>query len=140
MADEEKVSVAGRSVSTASAIQSQAISMVRFNAFDEILFFMLYSLHKAARIDYTFYLFGLFCSVVNSVGISIHWLNFPLLNLHWIFVLGRKFFAWTDFSISYTSTAFLLVMLILITVCVTTNVVMLLILAFLNNCTFYSKY
>jgi hypothetical protein len=95
------------------------------------LFSLLWTFKKTSQPPYYFYIFGLICLIINSVGIVVRWLNFPIL-IFWNPLLTIKFFNWTDFSISYINHIFLVVVSSIVGVVITVSIVGLLVLTFLN--------
>ncbi|KAK2943285.1 hypothetical protein BLNAU_21809 [Blattamonas nauphoetae] len=107
--DEDQKSVA-RSVSSLSTA-ANALTVVRFNPIDELLFASVYTLHKERPMSNLFYFIWLGLTFFNLSGIAVVWGKFPFHKN--IVSVGHGIFQYLDFSISWSHDLFLLVMTII---------------------------
>ncbi|KAA6393288.1 MAG: hypothetical protein EZS28_011185 [Streblomastix strix] len=106
--DEEK-----RSTSTNSTTSTnQQLNVVRFNAFDEILFSMLYTFHKEPRFSQIFQVLELIIMTIQNLLVAYTRLDWPLRGR--AYQLIYDFFSYIGFTITWTNNTTLLVMTLII--------------------------
>jgi hypothetical protein len=69
--------------------------------------------------------------LINSIGISIHFQNWPLPQFFKSLI--HEFFEWADFSISWRFNSFIMVLFVIVTVFLISVITIILILTFLNK-------
>ncbi|KAA6368262.1 MAG: hypothetical protein EZS28_036211 [Streblomastix strix] len=68
----------GQSVSSTDSSTQSGMSLIRFNAFEEMLFTVLYMFHKEKRFPMFFWLMILIISTLNGIGISFRYHDWPI--------------------------------------------------------------
>jgi hypothetical protein len=130
MKDEDQKSI---SASTASSTTSTStnIAVIRFNAFDEILFALFWIIYKEKKLPIQYWFLCLLWTVISSLGVTFYFHNWPMWGwlgkiiydffLFVILLFFKRFInfvRWTTFTISWGSNTFLKVLFIIVAVVV----------------------
>ncbi|KAA6367840.1 MAG: hypothetical protein EZS28_036633, partial [Streblomastix strix] len=107
MSDEKK-SVASSQSSSAAA----ALNVIRFNAFDEVLFAMLYTFHKEPRLGQLFYIFEACIIAFQNMAVSFRRLDWPLQKD--VLELLNDVFRYVGFSIVWKNETLLIMLTIIL--------------------------
>ncbi|KAK2949850.1 hypothetical protein BLNAU_15245 [Blattamonas nauphoetae] len=108
MSKEDHQRSVARSVSSLSTA-ANALTVVRFNPVDELLFATVYTLHKEKPMSNFFYFVWLALTFFNLSGIAVVWGKYPFHKN--IASVAHGIFQYTDFTISWMHNLFLLPMI-----------------------------
>ncbi|KAA6357875.1 MAG: hypothetical protein EZS28_046598, partial [Streblomastix strix] len=110
MADKLSNKSEDKSISSTTSHSGSALSVIRFNPLDEVIFAMLYSYHKEDRFPQAFWIFNLVFNTLNYIGMTIRWQRWPVADV--IYQPIMNFFSWIDFTFAWSSDTLLMVMAI----------------------------